>query len=405
MTTREQLVAAADTAHSKLSRGRRDVRRFWVPGRIEVLGKHTDYAGGRSLLCAVERGFCITASPRADIAVNVVSADTGEPVTSTYVDTVVSRLRRDFAPLIGADIAFASNLPIAAGVSSSSALVTALFLAIAGVNDLESRAEFRSEFPNADALAGYLGAVENGLPFGSLAGARGVGTFGGSEDHTAILRARAGALVQYRFCPVQFEQAVALPDDYSFIIASSGVRAEKAGAALGAYNRLSTLSRQALERWNVLTGRSDPTLGKAAAHAGDELVRVLERDAAELAERAAHFLIESEEIIPASADALARHDLDAFGARVDRSMNNATRMLHNQVPETIYLARRARELGATAASAFGAGFGGSVWALVPENRAPEICERLRADYAAAFPRHASAAEFFATAAGEPARRL
>ena len=38
--------------------------RWFVPGRIEVLGKHTDYAGGRSLLCAVERGFCVTAVPR-----------------------------------------------------------------------------------------------------------------------------------------------------------------------------------------------------------------------------------------------------------------------------------------------------------------------------------------------------
>ena len=40
--------------------------RWFVPGRIEVLGKHTDYAAGRSLLCAAERGFCICAVPRSD---------------------------------------------------------------------------------------------------------------------------------------------------------------------------------------------------------------------------------------------------------------------------------------------------------------------------------------------------
>ena len=39
---------------------------FWVPGRIEVLGKHTDYGGGRSLLCAVERGICLVARARSD---------------------------------------------------------------------------------------------------------------------------------------------------------------------------------------------------------------------------------------------------------------------------------------------------------------------------------------------------
>ena len=86
-------------------------------------------------------------------------------------------------------------------------------------------------------------------------------------------------------------------------------------------------------------------------------------------------------------------------------MDNAVRMLHNQVPETIYLARRARELGAVAASAFGAGFGGSVWALVAHGYATDMCETLRADYATAFPQHAAAAEFFITAAGEPAHRL
>ena len=39
---------------------------FFVPGRIEVLGKHTDYAGGRSLLCAAEQGFCLVAAARSD---------------------------------------------------------------------------------------------------------------------------------------------------------------------------------------------------------------------------------------------------------------------------------------------------------------------------------------------------
>lgn len=405
MTTREQLAAAAGAAHAKLAGGARDVVRYWVPGRIEVLGKHTDYAGGRSLLCAVERGFCIVASPRDGTSVNVVSANTGERVTSTYVETVVRRLARDFPPIGGADIAFASNLPVAAGVSSSSALVTALYLTIAGVNALETRAEFRANIPDDDALAGYLGAVENGLPFGRLAADRGVGTFGGSEDHTAILRGQPGALVQYRFCPVRFEQAVALPATYSFLIASSGVQAEKTGAALGAYNRLSVLSRDALDRWNAITGRTDPTLGAAAASVGAELVRVLSTEAPDLAERAEQFVVECEEIIPAASRALLANDLMAFGALVDRSNDNATRLLHNQVPQTIFLARRARELGAVAASAFGAGFGGSVWAMVADDDSPALCDELRSDYAEAFSSHAASAEFFVTTAGPAAHRL
>jgi galactokinase len=62
-------------------------------------------------------------------------------------------------------------------------------------------------------------------------------------------------------------------------------------------------------------------------------------------------------------------------------------------------------LGAVAASAFGAGFGGAVWALVPTRDAAQLCETLRDEYCAAFPQHAQAAEFFASPAGPPAQRL
>ena len=416
---KSRLFDAADDAHASMQPESSDMQRFWVPGRIEVLGKHTDYAGGRSLLCAVERGFGVAASRRGDDLVRVRDAITGVQVEisvsdtdaptpghwSNYVQTVVRRIARDFPPLTGADIAFASDLPLAAGVSSSSALVIAMFFAISSANDLEARDAFRRVVGNDDALAGYLGAVENGLPFGDLDGHHGVGTFGGSEDHTAILRGRAGSLVQYRFCPVVFENSVPLPTDHAFVIASSGIRAEKAGAALQAYNRLSLLSRAALERWNVLAGRHDSSLGEAIASRGEGVVRVLRADSAELAERAEQFLIECETIIPSCARALASGDIRAFGALVDRSMSNAVRMLHNQVPATIFLAERARTLGAVAASAFGAGFGGSVWALTSMSKASELCDALEAEYVARFPEHGAESEFFVTSASIPALRL
>src|SRR5262249_3991142 len=72
VTTLDRLIAAglspAEAARKRalLERLGPGEHRFFVPGRIEVLGKHTDYAGGRSLLCAVERGFCLAVSPRAD---------------------------------------------------------------------------------------------------------------------------------------------------------------------------------------------------------------------------------------------------------------------------------------------------------------------------------------------------
>src|SRR6266705_7100129 len=57
-----------------------DLHYCFVPGRIEFLGKHTDYAGGRSLLCTVERGIGVVAMPRVDRQVRIRAATTGETV-------------------------------------------------------------------------------------------------------------------------------------------------------------------------------------------------------------------------------------------------------------------------------------------------------------------------------------
>ena len=67
-----RVVAAAKAAYG----ARRDppAAAFFVPGRVEVLGKHTDYAGGRSLLAAAERGFCLVAWPRRDEQIRVLDA-------------------------------------------------------------------------------------------------------------------------------------------------------------------------------------------------------------------------------------------------------------------------------------------------------------------------------------------
>ena len=51
--------------------------RWCVPGRIEIFGKHTDYAGGHSLLAAVPRGFAVAAGPRQDNRVRVIDARYG----------------------------------------------------------------------------------------------------------------------------------------------------------------------------------------------------------------------------------------------------------------------------------------------------------------------------------------
>jgi galactokinase len=103
-----------------------------------------------------------------------------------------------------------------------------------------------------------------------------------------------------------------------------------------------------------------------------------------------------------AGDALTRGDLDRLGGLVDGSQAGAEQLLGNQVTETIALAHDARELGAVAASAFGAGFGGSVYALVRANEARDFERRWAERYLAKFPERRELAAFFATGAGPPA---
>ena len=400
-------------------------RAWWVPGRIEVLGKHTDYGGGRSLLCAVERGFHVLATPRTDATIRIVDASTSASVNipfepdaaprpghwTDYLITVVRRVARDFPTArTGMNVMMRSSLPSAAGLSSSSAMVIACFLPLAAINRLHDTSSW-SAIPDDDALAGYLGAVENGRAFAALPADRGVGTQGGSEDQTAILRSAPGQLLQYHFIPVTREDMVALPAGWQFVIGMSGVHAAKGGAVQARYNALAEEVAALLALWRHRTSRSDQSLFAAlrsAPDAGESLAAMIAGDApaAEaMRARLAQFRAETEVIIPEVTRRLGQGDVAGIRELVAQSQSLAERALRNQIPETSHLAHRATELGAAAASAFGAGFGGSVWALVRDDDVAGFIARWRDDYIARFPERRPRAEFFSSRPGPPAMEL
>jgi galactokinase len=396
---------------------------LWVPGRIEVLGKHTDYAGGRSLLTTVERGFCVRVAPRRDNHVRVLDVGRGRKFETTldgaaprpsgeweaYVATVARRTARDFpGAKRGADIALASDLPAAAGLSSSSALIVAVFIALSKANDLGSKANFRNVLSSREELAAYLGSVESGGVYGQFAGDAGVGTLGGSQDHTAILCCEAGNITRFAFLPVRREAVIRLLPQYTFALGVSGVAAEKTGAAMSGYNRCSLAVERLLHLWNQSTKRWDASLAEAvnSAHDAPDRLRALAlsaRDAQftpeQLRDRLEHFLVETYEIIPAATDALNREAVGEFGVVVDRSQQAAESLLGTQVPQTNALQRAARELGAVASSAFGGGFGGSVWAMIPNAGAKEFLEKWELKYREAFPAYSTRSMFFLSPPG------
>jgi galactokinase len=386
-----------------------------VPGRIEIFGKHTDYAGGRSLLAAVPRGFLVAARPRTDNRLRVIDARYRESVTididdaerhwrgwANYAAVTVRRFQRNFpGATLGTDIAIASDLPRAAGLSSSSAFVVSIALALIRRAGLDARDDWRSVITNVEDLAWYLGCVENGLTFHSLSGTAGVGTHGGSQDHTAILACRPGVVSHYSFVPVVAHGEAAMPGAWRFVVASSGVHADKAGSVRDRYNRASQAVQALLGIWNTLAEAPSLSLASALESVPDaeahlrEAVRSESRQArtpgglpefsADDLERRLTMFVRETGRVPRAAAAFGSADQSGLESLTRSSQEDAERLLGNQIPETITLASLAYELGAFAASAFGAGFGGSVWALVPAADAAAFGETWLRRYRDAFP--------------------
>ena len=367
-----------------------------VPGRVEFVGKHVDYAGGRSLTCAIDAAIHATASPIEEAVLRVIDDRRGAPVTvplgsadtprtstrASYAAAVARRFGRDFPrSRSGVEVVLRSDLPPSAGLSSSSALVVALAMALVDANDLEHDPTWRAAVPTAIARAEYFAAMETGAAYGSFAGDGGVGVRGGAQDHVAIVCAQQGEVGQFSYLPPRVERFVTFPPECLIAIAVSGVHAAKRGNARTAYNRLSDAMREF-----AMTGfPNDP--------------------ASEVADRVAQFREETDVIVPGVANAIRDRDYSTLGALVDRSQDLAERVLGNQVQETIFLAKIARERGAIAASAFGAGFGGAVWAMVPRDDAAQFVAGWRARYEHAFPARRARARWLLTGPAGPAARV
>ena len=192
----------------------------------------------------------------------------------------------------------------------------------------------------------------------------------------------------------------------TFVIAVSGVIARKGVEKLADYNNAAMLARWAAEsahRVLELSNRIDcdqpkPTLASVTAQVASQvgepessdLVRERVLSAISSVDNSTHssgcfpgslsrrylqFHAESEVIVPQLCNALTSAQADMITNLADWSQNLATSHLRNTVEETEWLPATARKLGAIAASSFGAGFGGSVWALIPAEQATRFASK------------------------------
>ena len=163
-------------------------REYVSPGRIEFVGKHVDYAGGRSITCATTMAIRVRATVIQEPGIRP-----GTEAARPYTDAVARRLLRDFPQATrGVALEISSDLPESAGLSSSSSLVVAAAQALVDANELERDERWRENVRDDLSRAAYFAAMETGEPFGPFPGDPGVGVRGGAQDPVAIMCAGEG---------------------------------------------------------------------------------------------------------------------------------------------------------------------------------------------------------------------
>jgi galactokinase len=332
-----------------------------APGRVNLIGEHVDYHGLAVLPMALERRIRIAFRSRQDRHVRVISAGpwgarefewTPElnPVTAgdweNYLRAAAQIVGRKWGAGAGVDAAVVSDLPSAAGLASSSALLVAFTLALLRAN---GRA------------AGFEELMEV-LPDGEQF----VGTRGGGMDHAAVLVSNAGCATLIEFEPLSVRH-IPLPSDWSFLVAHSLDAAEKSGAARGEYNARRRAGTAALQSLGYSSYRSVP-LEKAEA---------LAARLANEQQRGAFLHVTGEALrVREAVSAMERHDAAAFGRLLNESHASLRDRLRVSSPALDRLVKSAVDSGALGARLTGAGFGGCAVVLCAREKRAVVRRRL-----------------------------
>lgn len=354
-------------------------RLVWAPGRINLIGDHTDYNGLPVFPMAIRRHVVLLFRGRADDRVRIQNHDPDFPTRnfpadlwippaegadwSNYIRAGVQTVARrisDGEPVQGWEGVVTSNLPQAAGLSSSSALVVASALATLSANDASV-----PPMELADLLA---------------RGEQYVGTQGGGMDQAICLGARAGHAFRIDFGPLR-TKPIRIPGDWVLLVAGS--LAGKAPAARAEYNLRARQCREALHRLANETGLAGAAAGYSTLLANNDLGAVL--DAAEsvlrdpLDRRFRHTVTEAERVL-AAEHAMAVGDAAEFGRLMVASHESLRSDFDVSTDALNDIVGIALDAGADGARLTGAGFGGCAIVLCRATTADAVRAALRAQF-------------------------
>ncbi len=420
-----------------------------APGRVNLIGEHTDYNGLPVLPIAIDRavriGFRVVGEPvvwldSAGARFAPLTFQLKRPIEpaeqgdwSNYVRAAARGLLE--SGLLGADPlpcgiegTVSGDVPIAAGLSSSSALVVASALALLRANGVgvggAGGGGGRGEVAGAGAGRGEAGAGRTEVPRLDLAALmaraeRFVGLEGGGMDQAACLFGEEGHALRIEFEPLRVTK-VAVPEGWRWVVASSLVRAEKSGGAREAYNERARQCREALgavvehlsrrggdgrrgrerdagmSRWDGPDARrgkardegmsgwavaGSTTYSGLLARGGlGELIADAQRVLSPvLLRRFRHVVTEGRRVAQAEA-AMRAGEMGRFGELMVASHESLRSDYEVSTPALDEIVEIALEAGAAGARLTGAGFGGCAVALCDERTVRAVMDALAARF-------------------------
>jgi len=329
-----------------------------APGRVNLIGEHTDYNAGLCLPIALPHRTWAAARRRDDGLLRMVSSRDGvvDEVTldavapgrpegwSAYVAGVPWALRGAGHGVGGADIAVDSDVPVGAGLSSSAALecaVGAAFSDLYGLGLLETH-------EGREALAAACVAAENTIARAPT----------GGMDQSAAMLAEAGHALLLDCEDLHTEQVPFDPAAAGLVLLVVDTRAEHS-LVDGQYAERRDSCEQAAHELGV------PTLRQVGTSGLEEQLGRLSSDL--LRRRARHVVTEIDRVVQARA-ALAEGDFDRLGQLFLESHASMRDDFQISVPELDTVVEATVGAGALGARMTGGGFGGSAIALVPADR-------------------------------------
>jgi galactokinase len=334
-----------------------------APGRVNLIGEHTDYNDGFVLPCAIGPANMVAISKRKDYTVDVVAADFDnardafsvqsppernlKQPWADYVRGMVCALQNAGHALSGAKMAVAGNLPQGAGLSSSAALAVAVGKALLALNDIDtdnSRLAQLAQKAECDFVGTQCGIMDQ------LISAQ------GKAGHALLIDCRSLKLTN-----------VTISDDVAIMIVHSGVTR---GLVDGHYNA----RRRQCEAAAATMGVS------ALRDANLEMLATTNLDAVTTA-RARHVITENQRTLEA-ADALAKSDLVALGtlmAQSHKSMRDDFEISVPAMDDLVAILQNAVGYQGGARMT-GGGFGGAAVAIMPRARVADVQAKIESAY-------------------------